>query len=107
MWTINNVIRKTGIIGAYVVALFLLLCLILGLAKYTMPQSPVVLLFSAVMLGVLWFVKKRTLSEKISDNSFWITAIVLFVITFFTEAYIVNYAPFDWATDPRLCKENE
>lgn len=106
MWTINNVIRKTGIIGAYVVALFLLLCLILGLAKYTMPQSPVVLLFSAVMLGVLWFVKKRTLSEKISDNSFWITAIVLFVITFFTEAYIVNYAPFDWATDPRLCKEN-
>jgi len=106
MWTINNVIRKTGIIGAYAVALFLLLCLLLGLAKYTLPQSPVVLLFSVVMLGVLWLVKKRALSEKISDNSFWIMAIVLFVITFLTEAYIVNYAPFDWATDPRLCKEN-
>ncbi|MBO5613034.1 MAG: hypothetical protein J5905_00845 [Prevotella sp.] len=106
MWTINNVIRKTGSIGACAVALFLLLCLLLGLAKYTLPQSPVVLLFSVVMLGVLWLVKKRALSEKISDNSFWITAIVLFVITFLTETYIVNYAPFDWATDPRLCKEN-
>lgn len=106
MWTINNVIRKTGSIGTYAVALFLLLCLLLGLAKYTLPQSPVVLLFSVVMLGVLWLVKKRALSEKISDNSFWITAIVLFVITFLTEAYIVNYAPFDWATDPRLCREN-
>lgn len=102
----KKLVSKVGNLGAYAVVSFLLLCLLLGLVKYTLPQSPVVLLFSAVMLGVLWFVKKRTLSEKISDNSFWITAIVLFVITFFTEAYIVNYAPFDWATDPRLCKEN-
>ena len=99
----KELIRKTGNLGAYAVALFLLLCLLLGLVKYTLPQSPIVLLFSAVMFVALWYVRKTGKSVSINNGQFWTVVAVLLVLTFCVEAYILNYMPFEWATDPKLC----
>ena len=96
-------IKKIGYIGTYCVALFLLLCLLVALAKYTMPQAPVVLLFSCIMTGALWFVRKKNM-PTISNKRFWIGVLMLLAGTFLVEAYIVNFLPFEWATDPELCK---
>lgn len=99
----EKIIRKVGTVGTYCVALFLLLCLFAALAKYTMPQAPVVLSFSVVMTGVLWYVGKKSLL-KISDSHFWIGVLVLLFGTFFAEVYVLKELPFEWATDPKLCK---
>ena len=99
----EKIIRKVGSVGTYCVASFLLLCLFAALAKYTMPQAPVVLSFSVVMTGVLWYVGKKSLL-KISDRHFWIGVLVLFFGTFFAEVYVLKELPFEWATDPKLCK---
>lgn len=96
-------IRKTGKLGVYAVALFLLLCLLLGLVKYTLPQSPIVLLFSGIILGILWYVRKSKVQVSISNKQFWMIVIMLLVSTFCVEAYVVNYAPFTWASDPQTC----
>lgn len=91
-------------IGAYLVALFLLVCLLLALVKYALPQSPMVILFSAVLFGCLLFIGKKK-NIQMSNRSFWICTLSIIAVTFGIEAYIVNYAPFEWATDPKLCKE--
>lgn len=96
-------IKKIGYIGTYCVALFLLLCLLVALAKYTMPQAPVVLFFSCIMTGALLYVRKKGV-PTLSDKGFWVGVVTLLAGTFLIEVYIVNYLPFEWATDPKLCK---
>lgn len=100
----EKIIRKVGTVGTYCVALFLLLCLFAALAKYTMPQAPVVLSFSIVMTGVLWYAGKKSWL-KISDRHFWIGVLVLLFGTFYVETYVLNELPFEWATDPILCRK--
>ncbi len=101
----KELVSKVGNLGAYAVASVLLLCLLLGLVKYTLPQSPIVLLFSAIMFGALWYVRKTGKSVSVNNGLFWAVVAVLLVLTFCVEAYILNYMPFEWATDPKLCKE--
>ena len=100
----NKFIRQAGKIGAYLVALFLLMCLLLALGKYTLPQSPIVLSFFVVMT-LLLFVARKKMWGDISNLCFWLCIVSLLMATFGIEAYIVNYVPFEWATDPKLCKE--
>lgn len=99
-----KIIRITGYTGAYSIALFFLLCLLIGLAKYTLPQAPIVLLFSAFMVGMIMYMRRQGM-PNVSNNCFWTCAVILLVGTFLTEAYVVNCLPFEWATDPRLCRE--
>lgn len=100
----ENLLRILGKTGAYIVALFLTVCLLLALGKYTLPQSPIVLSFFAAMT-LLLFVARKKKWRDIGNRSFWLCTVSLLIAAFGIEAYIVNYAPFEWATDPKLCKE--
>lgn len=100
----SDIIRRSGYIGACFVALFLLTCLLVGQVKYAMPQTLMVTGSSVFVIGALLYARKRSLSY-ISDRTFWIGVSFLLISAFCVEAYIVVSHPFDWATDPRLCRE--
>ena len=99
----REITRNIGLIGAYLVTLFLLTSLVLALGKFTLPQSPIVLSFFVAMTLLLLAVRKK-MWRDIGNRSFWIYTLSILAITFGIESYIVNYLPFEWATDPELCK---
>lgn len=99
----GEAIRKIGLMGADIVALFLLVCLLLALGKYTLPQLPIVLSFFVAMTLLLFVARKKKWSD-VGNRSFWLCVVSLLIIAFIIEAYIVNYLPFEWATDPKICK---
>ena len=103
-YSMVKIIRSTGLVGAYTVALFLLVCLLIGQVKYAMPHTPMVLVFATIVAGALLYIRKYHLSA-ISDKTFWISVAFLLFSAYCVEAYIVVNHPFEWATDPRLCKE--
>ena len=99
----NEMARKVYHAGAYVVALFLLVCLLIGQAKYALQETPIVLIFCAVILGIFYCATKKKV--VLGNKGFWISVLTLLISTFVVEVYVVKELPFDWATDPRLCME--
>ena len=100
---IKDMTKRIGYVGVYVVALFLLACLLIGQMKYALPETPIVVAFSTLVLSSFYYWGKKNVA--ISNKYFWISASTFLVLTFLVEVYVINALPFDWASDPRLCKE--
>ena len=87
----------------YFASFLLLLCLNIGLFYYAIELAPIVLGVIAVIVGIVFYFRGIKLPE-ISDRNFWKIIVLLIFTTFIIEIIIINNFPFQWATDPQICR---
>lgn len=89
--------------GSYIFAIYMLLCLNIGLLYYALPCVLIVFGFAVIAVFSIYLLCKKRIPQ-FDNNSFRLICSAVILSTFIIELIIANCYPFQWASDPIICK---